>query len=273
MWTYVGSVWLCLAYIWGFIFLAGVIVFFVRYLKATGSTRPEKPISPEDAPPEGGMAASENTGGETISCAAPPGDAAAEDKTFESVAAEVAEAVFPEAISPENGTAGEDIPENAGTELPGTEAALPEMPVAKKPKRRWRFRLKSHPLCRADAVAALIITAVYSVAAFTNLGDMQAPESFFRFTRARESVVIDLGSLYDIERMAHYTGSYHADSGYTLEASSDGESFYALDDLKQNYAETFRWIFSSEDWTPLSGVRYLRLTAQKTPMELGELVL
>ena len=48
-------------------------------------------------------------------------------------------------------------------------------------KRRLSFSAPCHPMVKRDAIAALIITAVYAVTAFAHLGDLEAPQSYRDF--------------------------------------------------------------------------------------------
>ena len=48
-------------------------------------------------------------------------------------------------------------------------------------KRRLSFSAPCHPMVKRDAIAALLITAVYAVTAFAHLGDLEAPQSYRDF--------------------------------------------------------------------------------------------
>jgi len=134
------------------------------------------------------------------------------------------------------------------------------------------FFPKVHPLDGGDIAPLAVITIVYAIIAFLNLGSIVNPQSFCRFTAESPTVLIDIGEVKEISAIAHYTGNFHAKSGYTLETSPDGVVWYEQPDLKQDYSQTFHWFFDSIDEDSRM-MRYLRITAQSTPMELGEVCL
>lgn len=142
-----------------------------------------------------------------------------------------------------------------------------------------RFR-PIHRCTRRDALCALVITVVYALVGFSNLGDTAAPQSFHRLTKESPSLTIDLGETHTLGGIFYYTGSFHDAygnyKGYDLELSVDGENFTPYGILEQTHANTFHWVdrtFSDADITEYGAptARYVRLTAHVYPMELGEL--
>lgn len=166
-------------------------------------------------------------------------------------------------------------------------------PVTKKivregPK-RFSFAGTLHPMERKDALPLLVITAVYALTAFFNLGSMKAPQSALDFGNG-ESRTFTLAQDAYVTKLWYFpnlgTGSYN------LEISSDGEHWstlwlgtdengvyywadaegyapsYAMD---QNYNQLFKWV----EIKPFNAqyVRYVRITgwADKDLLELGEL--
>jgi len=134
------------------------------------------------------------------------------------------------------------------------------------------FFPKMHPLNKGDIAPMAIITVIYAAIAFFNLGSNENPQTFHRFTEESPAVLIDLGEEKEVSVIAHYTGNFHARSGYIFETSSDGTVWRDQADLKQDYAHTFHWFFDPIDGESQK-MRYLRITAQSTPMELGEICL
>jgi dolichyl-phosphate-mannose-protein mannosyltransferase len=128
------------------------------------------------------------------------------------------------------------------------------------------------PLEKWDTIPILVLTLIYGIVAFWNLGDNQNPQTFHRFTKQSPSIIVDIGEIQQVSTIVHYTGNFHADSGYTLETSADGTTWVKQDDLRQDHAKTFHWFFNKFENGPVE-MRYLKITAQRTPMELGELVL
>ncbi len=146
-----------------------------------------------------------------------------------------------------------------------------------------RSPMRFHPIhrcTRRDALIALVITVVYALVGFSNLGDTVAPQSFYRLTKESPSLTIDLGETRTLGGIFYYTGSFHDVygnyKGYDIELSTDGENFTPYGILEQTHANTFHWVdrtFSDEDVAEYGAptARYIRLTAYVFPMELGEL--
>lgn len=128
---------------------------------------------------------------------------------------------------------------------------------------------------RADRLCVLGITAVYAVVAFVGLGSTDAPQSFYDFSAAGESVTLDLGEAKTIGNLRYYCGL--GTGSYTMDLSTDGSTWVTLpsgeDDGKnpmtQEYTQLFRW---NDLWVGYNDVRYIRLTADAA-LSLGELAL
>ncbi len=133
-----------------------------------------------------------------------------------------------------------------------------------------------HRLDSRDTLPIIIITVIYAFVAFFLLGSRDAPESFHKFESSEESVTIGLLRPVNISNIMYYTGLIHGH--YKLELSRDGqvweEQTPAKDEkyaMEQSYADLFKWQYaniSSE-----IDVKFLRITASKSGMELGELAI
>lgn len=145
--------------------------------------------------------------------------------------------------------------------------------IINKPKFTLTYR--RHPMSREDALPIVLITLIYAVIAFFQLGDMTAPQRFYRFTSNKDTVVITLDKPTDIGSVMYYTGLWTG--GYTLEFSGDGVNWqgqypagkhqYAMN---QPHSDLFKWLYAdvNDDNVP---TQYIRITASKTPIELGEI--
>ena len=133
-----------------------------------------------------------------------------------------------------------------------------------------------------DALFMMIITLVYAVITFVNLGDTTAPQSFHQFTHDERSVVIELDEPVTIDTVFYYTGLYHAwnDHGYRLSFSPDGFDWTAQErtidgqtrtTMTQQYSETFRWLSAWLPNGPQAGVKFIKIEAEAAPLELGEI--
>ena len=157
----------------------------------------------------------------------------------------------------------------------------------------WRLNLK-----RAEIIAMCAVTLVYSVAAFVNLGTLQAPETGWTSSISGESVVFDLGETQSF-RMAYYGGV--CNSNFTVELSDDGENWSQPHYAKYNQGEIFRWLWyvpltesdgviyeysdeaatspegvpqtvyaAGSDSHPFQNARYVRITAESAGLTLFE---
>ncbi len=97
---------------------------------------------------------------------------------------------------------------------------------------------------RADLLLMAAVTALYSVLAFTNLGDTRAPQSGWTASRGGEAVVFDLGQTQTFH-MTYYGGI--CNSTFTVELSNDGETWTKPCWAKYAQGEIFRWLW----YTPM----------------------
>jgi len=149
-------------------------------------------------------------------------------------------------------------------------------------KNRLTFMTARYPMEKTDIIPLVAITAAFAFLALFRLGDMEAPQSFFRFTHEKPQVVIELHSPGEISSMMFYTGLWTGH--YMLEFSEDGVVWHEQQSssgnsnessdpaMNQQYSLLFKWRHAelNSDNPP---VKYIRLTASRIPMELGEIVL
>lgn len=144
-------------------------------------------------------------------------------------------------------------------------------------KPRFTLHLHRHPMERSDTLPILIITLVYGVVAFLGLGDFTNPQSFFRFTDDKNSVVVTLDQPTDLGSVLYYPGLWIG--SYTLEFSGDGVNWQAQypqsgheSAMNQPHSDLFKWLHAdiNADNVP---TKYIRITAGNMPLELGEIAL
>ncbi len=162
------------------------------------------------------------------------------------------------------------------------------------PRRRFTFAGKCHPMARRDALPLLVITTLYALTAFAQLGSMKAPQSALDLGGTESHTIVLPQEVY-VANLWYFpnlgTGEYN------LEISADGAhwstlwsrtdesgsvtSYYWADAagyepsyaMSQNYNQLFKWIELAPENPQY--VRYLRLTGRsdKGLLELGELAL
>ena len=118
---------------------------------------------------------------------------------------------------------------------------------------------------RWDSLILALITLLYALVAFRNLGDTRAPETFVPMEG--RSVVLTLPEGAEAETLQLYPGV--GIGGYAVEVSADGAHFTELTRFEQNHVAVLKW-----DSLPLADaprpLRYLRLVCTNGTPWLGE---
>jgi len=126
-----------------------------------------------------------------------------------------------------------------------------------------------------DWLCALLVTVVYGVVAFSFSGDRVAPQTFWRASGEDRVVTLDLGEKVQLDTLMYYTGLGHSreEKGWVLELSADGEVWREQPLMSQKWSELFKWKYAELEEEDQQLTRYIRMTAERDGMELGELVL
>ena len=161
-----------------------------------------------------------------------------------------------------------------------------------------RFAGTRYPMERKDRLPVLLITLVYALTAFFQLGDRQAPQGVYDFASGESVTIQIVGSPVYTTSIRYFSGL--GTGSYNIEVSSDGESwstlwqrkedpndkdkvtgyYFANADgyspsyaLTQNYNQLYKWI-DIEVENP-QNVQYLRITgkADKENLQLTRLCL
>jgi len=166
------------------------------------------------------------------------------------------------------------------------------------PPQPLRFAGKRHPMERRDALAVLVITLVYALTAFLQLGDLSAPQQVCEFVPTSSYTVKITGSPVYTTGLRYFSGL--GTGAYNVEVSPDGETWSTLwqrhDDpndkdkvtgyyfadaagydpsyaLTQKYNQLYKWTDITVE-NP-QNVQYLRITgrADKQNLQLTRLCL
>ena len=121
-------------------------------------------------------------------------------------------------------------------------------------------------MTKRDILIVCIISALYALAAFSGLGDREAPQSFARF-EPNEWEVFDLGEETAVSAIRYYPGLNTGN--YTIEYSVDGQEWYLLCNQEQDYTSMFKWLDLSCD---AFNARYIGVLAD-SELYLGSMVL
>jgi len=150
-------------------------------------------------------------------------------------------------------------------------------------KTRLTFFTRRYPMEKGDAAPLILIMVFFTFLALFQLGDFEAPQSFFKFTDEQDNVVIELEEPAIIDSLMFYTGLWTGT--YKLEFSSDGISWLeqaAADSedpeakqaiaMDQAHSNLFKWRYADLNYDNPE-IKFIRLTPSLTPIELGELAL
>jgi len=151
------------------------------------------------------------------------------------------------------------------------------------PEAGLTFFSKRHPMEKQDVLPLIAIFAAFLFLALFRLGDFVAPQRFFQFSDESARIVIELTEPEEVSSIMYYAGLWVGD--YTLEFSGDGKSWReqrrktgksspntTVYSMSQARTDMFKWRYA-ELRTGNPSVKYIRITASNTPMELGELVI
>ena len=122
-----------------------------------------------------------------------------------------------------------------------------------------------------DRALCALITVLYALTAFLNLGNTQGIESFYEFPDMKAQTQIEFPEGVKIGALRYYPGLYH-NGNYEVDVSPDGVFYYRIATMSQLHKEVFKWMDATleEHWDEL--VRYLRITASRR-LWLGELAI
>ena len=119
-------------------------------------------------------------------------------------------------------------------------------------------RAHPFPAQRRGGLGIAVLTAVYAVAAFWNLGSAHDPQRFCSF-EAGESAVLALERETAVGTVWYYPGLSTGE--YTLAYSTDGVTFTPAGTMPQGYADLFKWLQPQTADTAPATAAYVRITA------------
>lgn len=93
------------------------------------------------------------------------------------------------------------------------------------------------PMERCDWIPMLLVTVIYAVTAFFQLGSMSAPQSYVPF-QPGDSYTFSFSQPVRVDEISFYTAL--GTGTYRLEYTNDGSDWKWVD-LEQNYASLFKW--------------------------------
>lgn len=122
-------------------------------------------------------------------------------------------------------------------------------------------------LTNVDWIIIGIFVVFYSIISFNNLGTLQNPQTYYRFTSTGEEVGVELVSdSQEVSMIRHYAGD---DEGtYNLFISDDGNSFVQIDKVLEQKS-----VFAWNDTYISKKFKYLKIVANQDGGSLGDIQL
>ena len=127
------------------------------------------------------------------------------------------------------------------------------------------FDEESRKIKKHDLFIIIILVLIYSVIAFSNLGDNKAPQTFYQFQNAGSEAGIELKETTEVSKIRYYSGL--VPGNYTLFASNDGENYNEIGKMESTLS------FSWKDADVNSEFKYLKIIADDGNSYLGEVAL
>lgn len=122
-------------------------------------------------------------------------------------------------------------------------------------------------LTKLDLIIIGIFVLFYSVISFNNLGTLQNPQTFYRFTYVGEEVGIELvGESTEVSMIRHFTGD--DDGSYKLYISDDGNTFSEIDQTLEQES-----VFAWKDTYISKKFKYLKIVSNWDSGSLGDIQL
>ncbi|URN94578.1 MAG: phospholipid carrier-dependent glycosyltransferase [Candidatus Pristimantibacillus lignocellulolyticus] len=130
-----------------------------------------------------------------------------------------------------------------------------------QPPRRWY----DIGMKRKDWIIVAIVTLIYGIIAFINLGDMKSPKTVWEPTVVGESVIFDLGTSQPIERITSFGGVGSGEYSYSFANELGQWSNEVV--VTHDHVAVFAW----HEENIMQDVTYVKLTATKLGFRLHEL--
>lgn len=121
-------------------------------------------------------------------------------------------------------------------------------------------------LNRKDFLLLGILTLIYSVIAFYNLGSFRAPQTFWKPARMGESFYVDFGETKNIERVYYFGGI--GKGKYEVDFSEDARIWENITNIYHEDSKIYIWNILKKSFR----ARYVKLTVTEAGARLNELV-
>ncbi len=116
-----------------------------------------------------------------------------------------------------------------------------------------------------DLIACAVITALYAIIAFYNLGDKNVPESSYKMEEVCQTVDFEFSEYQPVESMQYYLGNYE-EREFLVYVSENGKDWDYFGDLTMD--SVFRW----GEYKFEINTKYIRLELQNDKAVINEIV-
>ncbi len=99
-------------------------------------------------------------------------------------------------------------------------------------------------LDKKDWIIMSVMTLVYMIIALYNLGEMTAPETFWKPASSGESFVVTFDKKYNLSRIGYHDNI--GDGKYTVQALDPEGNFVTIGTMSQDVYNVFRWQYISD---------------------------
>lgn len=128
------------------------------------------------------------------------------------------------------------------------------------------LRDNSRKLGKTDWIIIGVFVLFYAIISFNNLGTLENPQTFYKFTNAGDEAGIELeNNIEQISKIRVYSGN--ETGSYDIFTSNDGENYDFLITIEQTMA------FSWSDFTLDKSFKYLKLVSKDFDTSIGEIQL
>lgn len=121
-----------------------------------------------------------------------------------------------------------------------------------------------------DVLIICLISAVYALIAFHDLGDMDAPDSGWEASGVGDEIVLDLGETVTVSEIHYYLGNYHRPK-FSVSSAEDLSGTWTTNIPSEELVSVFKW--QEFGMTHDIVTRYLRFSCESAQAALWELVL
>lgn len=130
--------------------------------------------------------------------------------------------------------------------------------------------VKNHKMTRTDSIILTVIVLVYSIFAYTNLGDTKAPQTYYKPDMG-DAFVITLENPSDISGIAYYCGigDVGKHPGIQLSHSNDGKNWTRFADNDCTLNSVFKWEYKAYDKFNAKYIKGVPNSTDYTIYEIG----